>query len=370
MKTLTNLFVKALAATAVATLIITFSCKKKSDSTPTPATTSSFTQTNLVADTAGFNATRIDPGLQDAWGLVVNPAAGLIWVTSNGPGTSVVYDSLGNQKLAPVAIPAGVASGGTAALGTPSGVIYNTTTGFALNGSPAKFIFVTEDGTVSAWNNTANTSATLVVDSSANGAVYKGVTIARSGSSDYLYVANFEQRRVDVYDTTFKYTTGFSFNDPTIPSDYAPFNINYIGGQLYVVYAMLKAGSNDDQAGPGNGYISVFNTNGSFVKRLVSNGNLNSPWAIVQAPSTFGQFANDLLVSNFGDGTISAYDLNGNFKGQLEDNTGKVIAIEGIWGLMFPTNGQPAVNPNRLYFTAGPDDENHGLFGYLTITTK
>jgi len=351
MKKKVNLAVAAITVAVAALTVTTISCKKKSDTTPTQ-TPSYFTQTNLVADTAGFNAVRIDPNIQDAWGMAVNPT-GVIWITSNGPGTSLVYDTSGNQKIAPVTIPAG-ASNTPGTLGTPSGMVYNTTTGFVLaNSEPAKFIFVTEDGTISAWNGGA--AATLIVDSSASGAVFKGLAIAPNNYGNYLYVANFEQHKVDVYNSSFKYDSllslSTSFNDPGIPSNYGPFNVQYIGGLLYVVYAKIDPNSNDDLAGAGNGYISIFTTNGEFV----------------QAPATFGTFANDFLVSNFGDGTISVFDVNGNFKGQLENTSGNVISIDGIWGLLFPVNGDPAVNLNRLYFTAGPDDENHGLFGYLTI---
>jgi len=368
MKIKTKLFVKLMAVIAVVTAItVIISCKKKSDSTPMPSTPStpmsSFTQTNLVADTLGFNAARVDANLVNPWGMSVNTSAGIIWISSNHGGSSVVYDSLGNQKLAPVIIPTAAAG---VPPGAPSGQVFNTTTGFMTGGSPAKFIFVTEDGTISAWN--SGTSATVMVDSSAHGAVYKGVELAANGTSSYLYVANFEQKRVDVYDETFTYKTGFAFNDPGIPSNYGPFNIKLIGTQLYVVYAQLQPPpSMDDQKGPGFGYISIFNTDGTFVKRFASNGTLNSPWGIVQAPSTFGTFANDIIVGNFGDGNINVFDSNGNYKGQLEDSNGKIISIDGLWGLMFPVNGQPAVNANRLYFTAGPDDENQGLFGYLTI---
>ncbi len=331
-----------------------YSCKK---SNTTPVQEFNISQTNLVADTAGFGAARIDNNLGNAWGLARFPG-GPIWISLNNPGLSAVYDTTGNALLPPVIIPS-VTPGQP---GTPSGVVYNNTPDFGGN----KFLFASEQGIVLGWS--AGASAVIVADQSQSNAVYKGLVIAADGGNNFLYVTNFRAGKIDVFDKNFNYVTGKAFTDPGIPSGFGPFNIQCIGGQLYITYAKLQGPVNmDDQAGPGNGYVDIFNPNGTFVKRFASRGTLNSPWGIALAPAGFANAQPTILVGNFGDGRINIFDMLGNYKGQLQNN-GQVISIPGLWAIDFLKNNQPGGNPNSpLYFTAGPDDEAHGLFGTLKL---
>jgi uncharacterized protein (TIGR03118 family) len=328
---------------------------------PPHVASASYKQTILVSDTAGFNAMRIDPTLVNAWGIAINPN-GIPWISSNGKGLSEVYDKNGVPKRAPVAIPSqGMLNGGT-----PSGVIFNKTSDFVIpaTGQVSKFIFAGEDGKLYAWS--SGDSTRTVVDRSAWGAVYKGIEQAMDGNANFLYTTDFHNGKVDVFDKNFMPVTTKPFNDPKIPMGFAPFNIRLIDGWLYVTYAKQHAPDNhDDEAGPGNGYIDIFKTDGTLIKRFVSKGKLNSPWGIEKAPEGFGQGKNVILVGNFGDGHINVYENpEGEFLRQLKYN-GMPVWIDGLWAITFPDNNIPGDNPNKLYFTAGPDDESHGLFGYL-----
>ena len=240
--------------------------------------------------------------------------------------------------------------------------MYNETNDFKIpaNGRKAEFIFATEDGILSAWND--GNSATTVVDRSATGAVYKGIAVANDRGANFLYLANFNSGEIDVFDKNF-HLVNKPFSDPGVPSGYAPFNIANIGSKLYVTYALQKPDQHDDQAGPGNGYINIFNTDGSFVRHFVSRGMLNSPWGLAQGDMGFGVAANSILVGNFGDGRVNVYDANGVWQGQLQGNN-RDLSIDGLWAIAFQP-GNDNRGPSRLYFTAGPDEEAHGLFGYL-----
>jgi uncharacterized protein (TIGR03118 family) len=313
------------------------------------------TQTNLVADTIGFGAARIDTNVGNAWGMAAAPS-GPIWISANNLGLSTIYDTTGKTLRTPVIIPS-VTPGQP---GTPSGVVFNSTTDFA----GSKFIFASEEGIILAWS--SGNSAVKVADQSQSNAVYKGLTIAQDGGANFLYVTNFKGQKIDVFDKNFNYVTGKPFLDPTIPAGFGPFNIQYIGGMLYVTYAKLKAPDNhDDQQGPGNGFVNIFTTSGMLVKRFAAQGPLNSPWGIALAPAGFANAQPTILIGNFGDGRINIFDMMGNFKGQLQNN-GQIISIQGLWAIDFLKNNQPGGNPNSpLYFTAGPDAEAHGLFGTL-----
>ncbi len=337
--------------------ILAAGCKSDSTSSTDPPN-SSYQETVLVSDTAGFGASRIDPNLLNAWGLALNPD-GSFWIATNHSSMAVNYDRMGMQGNAPIIIPARDSNAG----GAPSGAVYNTTNDF--NG--AKVLFSTEDGIIAAWN--SGGSARQMAKSASEDAVYKGIAIANDGGQNFIYVTNFKQSKIDVYDKNFNPISGKMFMDPTtnpaIPADYGPFGIQNIGGKLYVTYAEHKAPDNqDDQAGPGHGFVDVFNPDGSFVKRLASQGTLNSPWGIAMAGNGFGKFANDIIIGNFGDGAINAFDQNGNFMGQISDKNGTVIKTDGLWGISFNPN---AGDPNLLYFTAGPNEENHGTFGYIQL---
>jgi uncharacterized protein (TIGR03118 family) len=348
-------YLKSMTVVVAALSVITFACKKSNNSSP-----ATYVQTNLVADTAGYGAARIDTNLNNPWGIAIGPT-GVFWISANHSGSTVVYDGSGAQVLAEVNIP----FNGNANGASPSGVIYNTTSNFIIpsNGLPAKFIYVTEDGIVSAWN--TGDSTILVADRSAANAVYKGIALANDGTGNFIYVADIHNAKVDVFDQSFHYVTNKPFTDPGIPAGFAPFNIQNIGGQLYVTYAKQKAPDNkDDQKGTGNGYVDIYKPDGTLVKRFASQGTLNSPWGVAQAPAGFGQVNNAILIGNFGDGRINVFDANGNYQGQLMNSTAP-ISIDGLWAITFPQSTAGSLNVNALYFTAAPQEEIYGIFGYI-----
>ncbi len=352
-----NVTVKGTVLALSGTLVLGgIGCKKKDNNTTTPP---SYQQVNLVSDTAGYGAARTDALLGNAWGIAIGPT-GAFWISANHSGSSVIYGNDGAQLRGPITTPFGGAHAGA----SPTGVVYNSTTDFLIPGLGAStFIYATENGVLTAWNSSTGDSSMLVASRSAVSAVYKGLTIANDGASNFIYAADFHNAKIDVYDRNFAYVTTKPFTDPNIPAGYAPFNIKNIGGQLYVTYAkQLGPDNKDDQAGAGNGYVDIYTPAGVLVKRFASQGMLNSPWGITQAPTAFGQPANAVLIGNFGDGHINVYDVNGNYQTQLMTN-GTVISIPGLWDITFNTVS-PA-DPNRLYFTAGPASEAHGLFGYL-----
>jgi uncharacterized protein (TIGR03118 family) len=319
-----------------------------------------YEQTNLVADTAGFGAAKIDPNLANAWGIAVAPS-GPIWISDNHTGLSTIYDRNGNTLRPPVTIPFPDSPSG----GSPTGAIFNSTSDFKITTGKqsvaSKFIFATEDGTIAAWGGGNN--AVLVADKSTSLAVYKGIALASDGSSNFLYVTNFRDAKIDVFDKDFNLVSGKPFHDPGIPAGFAPFNIRNINGLLYVTYAKQKPDHHDDLAGPGNGYVTIFKPDGSMVKRFASQGALNSPWGIVQAKIGFCELSEEspILVGNFGDGRINVFSDDGKFLGPLKDE-GHPITIQGLWAL---ENEVPLASPNQLFFTAGPVEESHGIFGFL-----
>lgn len=338
-----------------------------------------FDWSNLVSDVAGV-ADRTDPNLVNSWGLAFNPSAKVFWVADNGTGLSTVYQEDGRIVNFVVTIPPTSADTGTPPTAAPTGIALNSSkSAFLLsNGKPALFIFDGEDGGISAWNGALSpiTNAVLVVDNSSpdptKSSVYKGLALAnRTSGGPTLYAANFHNGTVDVYDSTFKKATiAGTFTDPNLPPvpsgavGWAPFNIVNINGLLYVSFAAQNAVKHDDVGGPGNGFVDVFDTEGHLVKRLITQGKLNSPWGMAQVPSRFGQFDhNVLLVGNFGDGHINAYDIRtGAFLAQLQHRKGQSLEFNGLWSLFFLDN--------RLYFTAGIVDEAHGLFGVILPAAK
>ena len=336
----------------------------------------SFHQTNLVSDTPGL-AKFTDPNLVNPWGLS-SSATSPIWVSDNNAGVSTLYRGDGTAVPLVVTIPAPDAPTG----GTPTGTVFNTTASdfFVTDRKTGKtgkalFLFATEDGTIVGWNpNVGGTSATPAVDhsavpDSANGAVYKGLTlgsvVTSAGTKNYLYASNFRSGQVDVFDKNFAQATlAGSFTDPNIPSGFAPFGIENLGGQIFVTYAKQNADRHDDVSGVGNGFVDIFNTDGTLVRRFATQGTLNSPWGLALAPSTFGNFHGDVLVGDFGDGLINAYTPSGVFRGQLKSETKAPIQIEGLWGLRFG-NGGAGGDPSTLFFAAGIGGEQHGLFGTI-----
>ncbi len=323
-----------------------------------PKTLKDFTQVNLVGNNGEYDPARIDPLLVNAWGIAISPT-GTFWISGEGGGISAVYNSLGAQVLPDVMIPTVNAANG----GHPTGQVFNAGLGFRLlNGNPARFIFAGADGVISGWNGGPAAIAKITDP----GEAYLGITIANDGADKFLYVANFSENKIEVFDTAW-HEVNRDFHDPNLPSGYAPFNIQQIDNMLYVMYAKQGA-DGEEEVGPGNGYVDIFNSNGSLDRRFISRGQLNAPWGIAKAPAGFWgdeAIAGRILVGNFGDGHINAYDANGNFVGQLR-KSGNPIVIEGLWGLSFAPATATSVNPNWLYFAAGPDDELEGLFGYIT----
>ncbi len=322
-----------------------------------------FLQHNLVSDLAGI-ADTVDPGLVNPWGISASPTSPF-WISNNHTGTAKIYDSAGKPASLVVTLHA---PGGTNP-STPTGQVFNGTGSFVVpGGKPAAFLFATEDGTISGWyNGIANNEAATTVNNA--GVVYKGLAIGVSDSGPVLYAADFRGGSVDVYSGDFsRKTLAGSFSDPTIPSGFAPFNVYVSGAKLYVAYAKQDDDREDDLPGDGNGYVDVFDLNGRLLQRLVSGGRLNSPWGMVIAPDRFGDFSKVLLVGNFGDGTINAFDPNtGAYLGTLQDANDKPIVNPGLWGLQFG-NGASGGDSNALYFTAGISGpggeaiESHGLF--------
>ncbi len=334
---------------------------------PAPVTEASLTyvERKLISDIPGL-AEQTDPNLLNPWGIAFSPTSPF-WIADNHAGVSTLYNSSGLPLSLVVAIPS--PAGGTSP-GAPTGVVYNNTPDFLVGTAlPAHFIFATEDGTIVGWNSGAN--AVLKADNSASGAVYKGLALGSSGGSSYLYAANFHAGQVDVFDASYNLVTlAGSFSDPTLPAGFAPFNIQNVGGQLFVTYALQDSTKHDDVSGPGNGFVDVFDTSGHLLKRFASNGVLNLPWGIVLAPAGFGGFSQALLIGNFGDGRINAFDpATGQFLGMLQNASGTPLAIQGLWDLKFGNDGQGG-DSHTLYFTAGiaggANLEDHGLFGSIS----
>jgi uncharacterized protein (TIGR03118 family) len=323
-----------------------------------PAAATPFSVTNLVTDDQSVNAAQItDPNLVNAWGIS-HSAGSPFWVSSNGAGISTLYkvDPVTNATVKQgleVTIPGA---------GSVTGQVFNIGGSTNFNGN--SFLFVSEDGTVSGWRGALGTTAEVIQTASTANS-YKGSAIGLVGTDAYLYAANFKTGAIDVLkgNAGAPNLTG-TFTDPAIPSGYAPFNIQNLGDTLYVTYA-LRGPTGDDVAGAGNGFVSAFGLQGNFIGRVGSQGTLDSPWGLALAPASFAEFAGDLLVGNFGDGRINVFNTSTDtFIGQLLDIGGTPLAIDGLWGLI-AGNGGGAGSTQAIYFSAGPGDEAHGLFGVL-----
>jgi uncharacterized protein (TIGR03118 family) len=326
--------------------------------TPIVAGPIGFNVALLASDLPGVAATT-DPGLLNAWGLAAS-AASPFWISANGSGTSVLYNGAGVKQGLVVTIP----PGGT---GTPTGIVFSNVGG-SFNSDT--FLFSSEDGTISGWRGALGTSAeTLVGGSTAN--VYKGLTLGTVGASTYAYAANFRTGAIDVINGNgANPPLSGTFVDGSLPAGYAPFNIQNLGGVLYVTYAVQDGAKHDDVPGVGNGIVDKFDLNGNFLGRVVTGGALDSPWGLALAPAGFGDVAGDLLVGNFGDGMIHAYDpVTGTLLETLQDAGGNPIMIDGLWALRFG-NGASSGSVTNLYFTAGPNHEADGLFGDLATVPE
>ena len=333
-----------------------------------------YKQTNLVSDQAGVAAVK-DPHLVNPWGLSRSSGSPW-WVSDNGMGLTTLYGPTGTPGSLVVTIPP--ADSTTGASGTPTGQIANGTTSFALaTGFPARFIFVTEDGTISGWNPGVQATSAVIMVNTKGASVFKGVAVATItdpdnpalGALNYLYVADFRRGHIRVYDANFQriHMGEEAFDDDRIPRGFAPFNVQNIGGNLYVAYAKQDSEKHDEVDGAGLGYVDVFSPTGRLLRRLQSGPWFNAPWGLAQAPTDFGAYSHDILVGQFGSGEILVFDpVTGHFKGKLLDSvTSAPIAIDGLWGIAFG-GGTGSGAANALYFAAGSDGEQHGLFGTIT----
>jgi uncharacterized protein (TIGR03118 family) len=345
-----------------------------------PAT--GYLQTNLTSDLAGM-AQFQDKQLVNPWGLVSSPTSPF-WVSDNAAGVSTLYNGAGQPQPPPpktqlvVTVPTG--TGSVFPHGTPTGIVFNTTTlpggtpGFKVTangktGAPI-FIFATLDGTISGWAPSVD-GTHAAFGTQVAGAVYTGLAIDTSGGNTFLYAANFRAGTIDEFNTSFtQVTPSGGFTDPNLPTGYSPFNIQAINGLLYVEYALVDPTTHRDAPGAGHGIVDVFNADGVLQQRLITGSALNSPWGVTLAPSTFGRFGGDLLVGNFGDGRINAYDpAHGTFLGTITDAEGKPFQEDHLWALQFG-NDHAAGSSNTLFFTAGINNEKDGLFGSLQAIPK
>jgi len=362
----------------------------QADEDDSHADRNAYVVTPLVSNLSGSAAMR-DPVLQNAWGIAFSPAGSPFWVNDNATGCATLYAGDGTKIGLQVSIPL---PGNTVAPNScqpfdfsdppatapaaPTGIVWNPSAAFLVPGTklPAVFIFATENGTLSAWAGglTPPDNAVLAADNSANptpadGAVYKSLVFGLSAKGGFLYAANFRHGTVDVFGPTgadgmfTPTTTDAGFIDPRIPAGYAPFGIANIDGDLFVTYAKQDDQKHDDVAGAGHGFVDVFDTDGHLLRRFASRGPLNSPWGVTRASFAFGRFSGKILIGNFGNGHINAYDNDGRFVGELEDRYGKAVAIDGLWTLTL--GGGRGSSSDTLYFAAGPNGETNGLFGTI-----
>jgi uncharacterized protein (TIGR03118 family) len=380
-------------------LALSFGCRK---SNVNDRDLRDFNVVNLVANTAEYHPrTWIDPTLINGFGIAWSSSANAIaWVNSVGGHVSELYNSEGVLARAPVNIPSPTDTIG----GLPCGIVFSGGKGFTLPNGPAAFIFSGFDGVLSAWNPGLGNNARRINHVPNALTSYTGLAIGASGGHNYIYGANFGERKIDVWDTAFR-PVAMSFKDPYLPSGYSPYNIQAVGDYLFVIYGELATSGplkGHGIAGAGKGFVSVFGTDGSFIRRFASRGTLNLPWGVTMAPGSFledqdlddegenqggyesksagnsngnsgsgngGHGHHDpkdpvILVGNFGDGHINVYTQDGKYIGQLQSHK-HTIVIEGLWALTFPPSTATSIDPARLYFSAGPDSEADGVFGYI-----
>jgi uncharacterized protein (TIGR03118 family) len=353
----------------------------------TPAGTSGFTDVALVANNSGIvaTATTIDANLSNPWGLAIAPGLPF-WIADNNSNLSTLYSGTGQiqtneitgSNATGIAIPASAA--GVPA--NPTGQVYNGTGGFLIptnNGQEtALFMFDGEGGTIAAWANDSGATAVTAYDDGVNNgtdhAVYKGLALGTVNGASFLYATDLHNNKVDVFDTNFTKPASMQgkFVDPTMSAGFVPFGITALNGQLYVTYAMQDAAMHDEVTGAGLGFVDVFDLGGNFVSRFASAGPLNAPWGIALAPTGFGSFAGDLLIGNFGDGTINIFAPNGTSAatsmGPFTVNNGAIFAVPGLWSVVFG-NGDSDKPVTTLFYTAGFADQTDGVFGSITMAS-
>jgi len=374
-----------LAAAAVLTITVASTVARASDDSSVER--NAYVVSPVVSNIAG-RAPMQDKVLQNAWGIAFSPSGSPFWVNDNVTGCSTLYKGDGTKVPLQVSIPLpGNVVAPTSCQpfdpnnppsitpAAPTGIIWNPSSGFLVPGTTlsAVFIFATEDGTLSAWAGGSN--ATLAIDNSAiptpaDGAVYKGLAFGLTPTGAFLYATNFRAGTVDVFGPTgsdglfTRATAQGGFVDPEIPAGYAPFGIANIDGDLFVTYAKQNGAKHDDVSGAGHGFVDVFDTEGHLLRRFASRGALNSPWGVTRASFAFGPFSGKILVGNFGNGRINAFDSSGRFVDELEDVHGKPLVIDGLWTITL--GGGRGSSSDTLYFAAGPDGETNGLFGTIT----
>lgn len=331
---------------------------------------SAYSSTILVSDMAGVSINgNADANLKNPWGIVAGPTTPF-WVANNHSDTSTLYDGTGKPQFnLIVTLPTGFGS---------TGIVFNTTQDFQVAGAPALFLFDGEGGMLAGWNPNAVKTAVVTYPAqggSSGGAIYKGLALAAVNSVNYLYATDFHNNKVDVFNGAFAKQTwpATAFVDPNLPTGYAPYGIQAINNgangatQLYVVYAQQDADKQDATIGPGLGLVDIYDTSGTFVKRLITGGQLNEPWGVASAPPDFGTFSGALLVGNFGDGIINVFDpATGAYKGTIKDTKGNPIAFPGLWGIAFG-NGSVNQPKNTLFLAAGTNDENDGAYARIDV---
>jgi uncharacterized protein (TIGR03118 family) len=385
-------FRRTLSAAAVIAMCVTVaSAVRAEDGKDQAKGTNRYVVTNLTSDLPGI-APNTDPVLQNAWGVAFTPGASPFWIADNATGCSTLYDGSGALQPQPtplrvkLPLPGGSVPAAACthvdpknppnpAPAAPTGLVWNPTTTFLVPKTtrPATFIWATEDGTISAWTGglTPPDQAVLAVDKSP-GAVYKGLVFGTNVHGVFLFATNFRAGTIDVFapngSAGFRPATSAeidgNFADPNIPAGYAPFGIQNINGDLFVTYALQNPAMHDDVAGPGHGFVDVFDTDGHLLRRFASRGALNSPWGVARASFAFGRFSGAILVGNFGNGEINAFDSDGHFVDTIKDGKGKPVVIDGLWTLTL--GGGRNSSSDTLYFTAGPNGETDGVFGTIT----
>jgi uncharacterized protein (TIGR03118 family) len=368
-RTLAVLTIAVLSTAVAGSALASTSAGAGSSARPDGRAENSYRLRRLVADQPG-HAAATDPHLVNAWGLAAGPTTPW-WVNAADGDVSTLYDGTG--AVLPLVVD--VAGG-------PTGLVFNGSSDFVISqqgyaSAPSVFLFSTEGGTINGWNPNVpppspSTQSFVVADRSVEGANYKGLAIASTVGGNFLYATDFHNGRVDMFDGGFNLvSTAATFVDPGIPGNFAPFGIQAVGDTIFVTYAKQDAAGDDEVTGPGRGFVDAFDADGAFMGRVATRHELNAPWGLAMAPADFGRFSGDLLVGNFGDGTIHAFRpaASGRYQraGVMRKANGKVVFIDGLWAIEFG-NGDAAGPSNALYFTAGPDDEAHGLFGRITAT--